>query len=67
MILAHKNKKQHGFTSSLAADGSLSSLKFQVWSPWDWVHIGRNISNIAKIVTEYEKEQILPGGQVRFW
>ena len=67
MIMAPQNKKQHGFTSSLANDGSLSSLKFQVWSPWDWVHIGRNIPEITKIVKSYENERILPGGQVRFW
>ena len=67
MILAHQNPRHHGFTSSLAVNGSLSSLKFQVCSPWDWVYIGRNIPEITKIVKSYENEQILPGGQVRFW
>ena len=67
MILAQQNPKHHGFTSSLTVNGSLRSLKFQVCFPSDWVYIGRNISNIRKIVTDYEKEQILPGGQVRFW
>ena len=46
MIIEPKNPNHHGFTSGLTANGSLSSFKFKVWSPWDWVHIGRNISNL---------------------
>ena len=67
MIMEPKNPNHHGFTSDLAANGSLSSFKFQVWSQWDWVYIGKNIHEIAKIVERYENERILPGGHVRFW
>ena len=36
MIQAPANKKNKGYSYALAADPSITVLKFQIWPPWDF-------------------------------
>ena len=67
MIKPPPTSRTIGLTHSLLTHGNLTSLKFQLWPPWDWIYIGKHLKDLEKLVKNYEEKNLMPGGHVRFW
>jgi hypothetical protein len=67
MIQPPANPRHKGYSYVLLADPTITTLKFKIWAPWDYVFIGRNMTAVALDVEAYQgSNNIVPPGQVYF-